>query len=71
MNTGSKLAFALLPVCVLSACTPALLAPDERKQMCTVRVDDKSGSPAFQAKTIGERMAAERLSPVGLSECKL
>ena len=45
MNDGAKLAVALLPVCLLSACTPALLAPDERQQVCAVRVDEMFGSP--------------------------
>ncbi len=47
MSVGAKLAVALLPVCVLSACATALLAPDDRKQVCEVRVDETFGSPVF------------------------
>lgn len=58
MNIGSKLALAWLPVCLLSACAPALLAPDERKQMCTVRVEDKFGSPVFHANPLSNPAGA-------------
>lgn len=45
MNVGAKFAVVLLPVCILSACATALLAPDDRKQVCEVRVDELFGSP--------------------------
>jgi hypothetical protein len=47
MNVGAKLAVALLPVCILSACATALLAPDDCKQVCEVRVDETFGAPVF------------------------
>jgi hypothetical protein len=47
MNVGAKLAVAFLPVCILSACATALLALDERKQVCEVRVDETFGAPVY------------------------
>jgi hypothetical protein len=35
-----------------------LLAPDERRQMCTVRVDDKFGSPVFEANPLSSPAGA-------------
>ncbi len=58
MNIGAKLTVALLPVCLLSACATALLAPDERKQVCAVRVDDKFGSPVFHANPLSNPAGA-------------
>lgn len=58
MNVGAKLAVALLPVCLLSACATALLAPDERKQVCAVRVDDKFGSPVSHANPLSNPAGA-------------
>jgi hypothetical protein len=55
----SAVLMAMMVVAVLlSACTPALLAPDERKQMCTVRVDDKFGTPAFHANPLSNPAGA-------------
>ena len=37
----------MLPAVLLSGCTPALLVPDDREQVCEVRVDETFGSPVF------------------------
>jgi hypothetical protein len=47
MRATTGMAAAMIGAGFLSACTPALLAPDDRKQMCAVRVDEMFGSPVF------------------------
>ena len=57
---------AMMVVAVLlSGCAPALLAPDERRQMCTVRVDDKFGSPVFHANPLSNPAGAAVGAGVG------
>jgi outer membrane lipoprotein SlyB len=48
-KTSAKLVAALLAVGFLSACAPAMLAPDDRKSVCQVAVEEKVDVPVLHA----------------------
>jgi hypothetical protein len=54
MQTRAKSAAALLAVGALSACTPMLLAPDDRGHVCRVSVDDQYGTPTFRKNPLAD-----------------